>query len=75
MTTRHGLISVVLSATALAAEPAPAELPKLYEVGEPASDARSFIDAKGAVVIPAKGGTPTSVVQPRMIQLGVQVKF
>jgi hypothetical protein len=59
MSTRHGLVSVFLSATALAADPATTELPKLYEVGEPTSDSRSFIDAKGVVVIPPKGGTPS----------------
>jgi hypothetical protein len=59
MSTRDGLISVFLFATALAAESAPAELPKLYEVGEPGSDNRAFIDSKGAVVVPQRPGKPT----------------
>jgi hypothetical protein len=57
--TGHGLISVFWVATALAAEPAPTELPKLYEIGEPHSDSRGFIDSKGVVVIPPKGGRPS----------------
>jgi hypothetical protein len=59
MSARHGLISAFWFATALAAEPAPAELPKLYEVGEPGADSRALIDAKGVVVIPATGGKPS----------------
>jgi WG repeat protein len=57
----HALPAVALFAAALtlAAEPSPAELPKLYEIGEPVSDRRAFIDSTGVVVVPAKGGKPS----------------
>jgi hypothetical protein len=58
---RHFVLAAfqVVFALTLAAAPAPAELPKLYEIGEPGSDTRGFIDSTGAVVIPPKGGTPS----------------
>lgn len=61
MRKRHALICSVLfvSALALAAEPTPTALPKLYEIGQPASDSKAFIDSTGAVVIPPKPGRPT----------------